>query len=104
MLVHGGGPLCLRSESIMAELHRQFAHHNSSGCLEWQIMWRQSKRRASALHTNEAEQAPCPRVKFTLQLEVGLCKTLRTWWGKSWVLKREVLTKHCVFAGGRKAV
>lgn len=79
ILVRGGVPLCLHSESIMAELHHQFSHHNDSGCLEWQIMWQQSKRRASAFHNNEAAQAPCPRGKFTLELEVGLSKILLMW-------------------------
>lgn len=55
----------------MAEHHHQFTQHNSSGRLEWQIMWQQSKRRASAFHDNEAEQALFPRVKFTLELEAG---------------------------------
>lgn len=84
ILVHGGVPLCLHSESIMAELHHQFSHHNGSGCLEWQIMWQQSKR-CAAFHNNEAAQAPCPRGKFTLELEVGLCKILLLWRRRSCV-------------------
>lgn len=102
ILVHRGVPLCLHSESIMAELHHQFSHHNSGGCLEWQIMWQQSKRRASAFHNNEAEQAPFPRVKFTLELEVGLCKIPLMCWRKSCHKTRGADRRLCLQAEEKK--
>lgn len=62
------------SESIMAEVHQQFSHHNSSGCLEWQIMWQQSERHASAFHNNKAAQ-----LQVLIAVCVGRQKSTR-WW------------------------